>query len=411
MSRFSGLRDFLGRQSHNYKMILVRSAGANFLMNLTRNYNSIYTSGLGADPITLGSLSSVSAAVNMLISMPSGWLSDVYGLKKVMGIGMAIQVLMIAFYAFAKDWTWILMAMVLSPFTMALMFRSQTVMMSNGLRDEDRATGFGLRQIVGQIIGITAPIPAALLVNYFGGLNVEGIRPLYFVRMIGLAVLYVYVYTKITDVPTQPRQEKSSYIQDFKEVMTSGKGLKAWIGVGCLGSMVWGIMEPFTFLYAADVKGADPLTLGIMTTVSTLAIIIFSLPVNRFADTRGRKFTILVMRPALYVWMVMTVLAPSPSWLIVAWIFRGIGMSSMAYDTMALELVPAGQRGRWLGITNTFSAIIRVPAPIIGGILYRGGNPGAIFLIALFIDIGLRMPLLAWKVPETKGISATEVKT
>jgi MFS family permease len=387
-------------------MILVRSAGANFLMNLTRNYNSIYTTGLGADPVTLGSLSSVSAAVNMLISIPSGWLSDIYGLKKVMGVGMAIQVLMIAFYAFAKDWTWILMAMVLSPFTMALMFRSQTVMMSNGLRDEDRATGFGLRQIVGQVIGITAPIPAALLVNYFGGLTVEGIRPLFFIRMIGLALLYVYVYMKITDIPTHPRPEKSNFIQDIKEVMSSGNGLKAWIGVGCLGSMVWGIMEPFTFLYAAEVKGADPLTLGTMTTVSTLAIIVFSLPVNRFADTRGRKFTVFVMRPALYVWMIITVIAPSPSWLIIAWIFRGIGMSSTAYDTMALELVPANQRGRWLGITNTFSAIIRIPAPIIGGILYRGNTPGTIFLIALFMDLFLRMPILAWKVPETKNVSA-----
>lgn len=84
-----------------------------------------------------------------------------------------------------------------------------------------------------------------------GGLNVEGIRPLYFIRMIGLAVLYVNVYTKITDFPTKPRPENSSFIQDFREVMTSGKGLKAWIGVGCLGSMVWGLMEPFTFLYAA----------------------------------------------------------------------------------------------------------------------------------------------------------------
>ena len=44
MSKFSRLRDFLERQSHNYRMILIRSAGANFLMNLTINYNSIYTS-------------------------------------------------------------------------------------------------------------------------------------------------------------------------------------------------------------------------------------------------------------------------------------------------------------------------------------------------------------------------------
>lgn len=83
-------RDFLGRQSHNYRMVLVRSSGANFLMNLTSSYTRIYTTGLGADPVTLGSLSSAGSAVNMVISYPSGWLSDRYDLKRVRGLGMAV---------------------------------------------------------------------------------------------------------------------------------------------------------------------------------------------------------------------------------------------------------------------------------------------------------------------------------
>ena len=401
MMNLRGLRGFVERQSHNYRMILVRSAGAYFLMNLTRNYFSIYTTALGADSVALGGIRSVSSAVNTLISLPSGWISDNYNLKKVMGAGMAIQVIMVALLALARNWTWVLFSMALEPFTMALMFRSQTVMMSNALQDGDRATGFGLRQIVGQLVGITAPIPAALLVGYFGGRSVEGIRPLFFMRTVGLAILYAYVYTKLDDVPPQPRPEKSSILQDFREVLEGGKGLKAWIAVSCLGSVVWGMMEPFTFLYAVEVKGADALTLGIMTTVSTLAFIVLSLPVNQVADTRGRKFAIFMIRPALYIWMIMVVLAPSPSWLIVAWIFRGIGMSSSAYDTIALELVPPSQRGRWLGITNAFSSIARIPAPLIGGLLYRGSTAYLIFLIPLLLDLGLRMPLLAFKVPET----------
>jgi predicted MFS family arabinose efflux permease len=107
--------------------------------------------------------------------------------------------------------------------------------------------------------------------------------------------------------------------------------------------------------------------------------------------------------------MIIVVLAPSPSWLIVAWIFRGIGMSSSAYDTIALELVPPSQRGRWLGITNAFSSIARIPAPLIGGFLYRGKHSYLIFLIPFIIDLGLRMPLLAFKVPET-GISTPHPK-
>ena len=203
------------RQSHNYRMMLIRSSGHTFLFNLTGNYNSIYTMALGADPVTLGSMSGLSGAVDMAVSMPSGWLSDIYSLRKVMGLGMAIYVLMVATYAFARDWTWILVAMVLAPLT-GLMFRSQAVMISNGLREEDRATGFGLRQIIAQVVGLVSPIPAALLVERFGGLTVEGIRPLYLIRLVGLSVLYVFVYMRLTDTPPQPRTREGTFLQDFR---------------------------------------------------------------------------------------------------------------------------------------------------------------------------------------------------
>jgi len=99
--------------------------------------------------------------------------------------------------------------------------------------------------------------------------------------------------------------------------------------------------------------------------------------------------------------MILLVVAPSPSWLIVAWAFRGVAMGSSAWETLGMELVPAGQRGRWLGITNTLGSLFRIPAPIIGGILYRGVTPGLLFLVPLALDAGIRMPILALKVPET----------
>jgi MFS family permease len=394
-------RDFIGRQSHNYRMVLVRSAGANFLMNLTNSYTSIYTTELGADAVTLGSLRSVSSFINMIISMPSGWISDRYDLKRVMGIGMATQILMIALYAFARDWTWILLAMAISPFTMALLMRSQAIMISRGLEDTDRAQGFSLRQVVAQLIGIVAPIPAALLVEHFGGLTVEGIRPLFYLRLAGTILVYSFVYVKLVGVPPAPRDERTSFLQDFGEVFREGEGLKAWIVVSCAGSVIMGMIEPFTFLYAAEVKGADALTLGILSTAATLSSIVFSLPFSRLADTRGRKFAFLITRPARLLWMLLLVFAPHPSWLILAWVFRGISMSGNAYQTWMLELVPPERRGRWLGITNTFNSIVRIPAPIIGGFLYQGANPGLIFLIPFALELFVRAPICYFKVPET----------
>ena len=396
-------REFLSRQSHNYRMLLVRASGATFLMNLTNSYQSIYTTALGADPVTLGALSSVSSIVNMIISLPSGWITDRYDLKKVMGAGMAFQVLMIALYALAQDWKWILVAMMVSPFTMALMFRSQNVMFARALKDVERAQGFALRQVIASTIGIVAPIPAALLIDYFGGLTVQGIRPMYYIRFIGLAIIYGYIYLKLDNVPPMPRPKgkKISFFQDIREVFSEGEGLKAFLVVSSLGSLIMGMTMSFVFLYAAEVKGADTLTLGLLSTASTLASIIFAIPISRIADTRGRKLAFLLTRPARFLFFLILVFAPHPSWLILAWACRGISRGGSSYQTWMLELVPPEKRGRWLGVTNTVNSLVRIPAPIIGGMLYESVNPGLIFLIPIVLEVIIRLPIVFLKVPET----------
>ena len=382
-------------------MMLMRSGGATFLMNFTQSYSSYYTRELGASNQTLGYLSSVSALVSMVISMPVGWIADRYNLKHVMGIGMAIQIIMIALYAFAQNWIWILFAMILNPFTMALLFRSQRLMVSNSLKDTDRAKGIGMRMMIAQIFGLISPIPAALIIEYFGGISIDGIRPLYYLRLIGLTTLYGYIYWKLLDVEPNLRTGKQGFIGDFREIFENKTGLIPWIIVAGCGSLVWSTMQTFTIIWCVDVKGADALTVGLMTTISTLCSILFSIPSNRLADERGRKVAFIITRPALWIWILIIVFAPHPSWLLVGWFFRGIGMSSSAYDTMQVELVPAEQRGRWLGITNTFGALIRIPAPIIGAFLYESGLPSLTFLVPLVIDSLIRTPLLMLKVPET----------
>jgi MFS family permease len=401
-NRVNDVRVFLSRQSHNYWMMIVRSGGSMFLFNLTGNYSSIYTKALGADNIMIGYLSSVSSFISMIISMPVGWVTDNYNLKKVMGAGMLLHIVMIGLYAFAQDWRWILLAMVVNPFTMSFMFRSQQVIVINGLKPEDRATGLGFRMIIAQILGLVSPVPAALLVNHFGGLNVDGIRPLYIIRLAGMIGVYSYVYLRLTDVLPQPRKgAEVDFLGDMAEVMRGGRKLKMMIVVGALGALVWSTMENFVFLYAAEVKGADELVLGLMTTVQIISAIIFSVPMNRFADTRGRKFAFISVRPALWLSFVIVVVARNPYWLLLAWFLRGIALSSSAYQTLMMEMVPPEQRGRWLGISNTFSALLRVGAPIMGGYLYNSSYPALIFVIPLIVDMVFRIPILHFMVPET----------
>jgi MFS family permease len=79
---------FIGRQKHNYRVAITRSAVNSFLLNLTAQYDSIYTVALGADSVELGTVSSIGNGISALISMPVGWLVDRHGLKRFYLRGM-----------------------------------------------------------------------------------------------------------------------------------------------------------------------------------------------------------------------------------------------------------------------------------------------------------------------------------
>ncbi len=76
-------------------------------------------------------------------------------------------------------------------------------------------------------------------------------------------------------------------------------------------------------------------------------------------------------------------------------------MAGSSYQTWMLELVPPEKRGRWLGVTNTINSLVRIPAPIIGGMLYESLNPGLLFLIPVILEAVIRLPIIYFKIPET----------
>jgi MFS family permease len=133
-----------------------------------------------------------------------------------------------------------------------------------------------------------------------------------------------------------------------------------------------------------------------------IAAMIFAIPMGNLADSRGRKFTIYITRPFSYVSYILLVLAPpSASWvLLLAWCCRGVMMSSSAWMTMSMEMVPREYRGRWTGFISLLQNLIRVPTIFLGGYLYESVNPALVFIIPIFIDALIRLPILR-TIPDT----------
>jgi MFS family permease len=162
----------------------------------------------------------------------------------------------------------------------------------------------------------------------------------------------------------------------------------------CLGDFSMGMVFPFAMVFAVEGKNADPLILGYMGMAATLSNMIFAIPIGRLADRIGRKKTLTLMRPIMYASYLLIAFAPGAYWLILAWAFLGFPWEWIVWSAMSMEMVPEDQRGRWSGMLMLFDNVVRIPAPIIGGVIYETVGPTVLFLLPVAIDLFLRVPVL-----------------
>jgi MFS family permease len=317
-------------------------------------------------------------------------------------MGMIVQILSVAFYALAQDWKWIILAMIFTTLTMPLVFRTESIFIANSLTDLNRAVGYGMRTTITQFFSLFAPTIGGLLVHYFGGISVEGIRPLFYIQFIGFILISSYVTLKLIDVKNEETKTRS-FIGDYRKMFEAGKYLKRFTFYQSLGSVTWSMSMPFIFVYAADFKGADSLVIGYMGTCLVFVLMLISIPLGSLADSRGRKFIIFLSRPFFWGSYLLLIFAPRGiSWmLLVAWCMRGVMWGGLsAGNTMRLEMVPQEFRGRWIGFIGLFQNLIRVPAMLLGGYLYESIDPRLVFIIPILIDAFISMPILA-TIPDT----------
>jgi DHA2 family multidrug resistance protein-like MFS transporter len=140
-----------------------------------------------------------------------------------------------------------------------------------------------------------------------------------------------------------------------------------------------------------------------MATATVVAQLVFGIPVGRLADRIGRKRIIYLLTPLWYASNLFLAFSPGPIVLVLsAALLAFYTISSGAMNAMTLELLPLEQQGRWGGILSLFTGLVTIPAPIIGGLIWREFGPAYVFVVPIVFDLLFRVPLLT-TVPETLG--------
>ncbi|MFC1956055.1 MFS transporter [Chloroflexota bacterium] len=394
---------FIRRQPRDWKITVARSSADRFLYQLVFPYISIYTIALGANATQLGIATSAGMGIAGLLSPLNGWLIDRIGIKKIYLIGIGLLAISYMTYGIAHNWIIIIIAMSTYWLGFSTSMNACNTVCGNSLANEDRATGMSFCETLASgLLGVAAPMLGALLITHFGRLNVDGIRPLFFISLAGTAATFILILTRLSDrswkgvVKANPGLSKG-----LSQVFEQGRNLKRWIVIASISNLPLGMILPFTQVFAHQFKGADQYTLSAMVSGFALMPLVLGMPFGRLADKIGRKKVLYFTIPLFWASSLLLIWAPSPAFLVTAGILQGFFFICMVTTgAMGFELVPPEHMGRWMGIMRLFRMLVTAGGAYLAGIIWDNLGPQYLFLIYIGIDILIRIPLLIG-MPET----------
>jgi len=395
---------FLRRQKHDWKVTVARSSLAKFFYQIVFPYQSVYTVALGASGTQLGIVNSIGMGIAGPLSLLSGWLIDRIGAKTIYLIGISLLVIAYLTYGIAQSWVIIIIAMIAYQVGDATSIHSCSTICGNSLANEDRATGMAFCEtLTAGLLGMAGPMLGAVLVTSFGGINVNGIRPLFFISLAGTIVTFLLILTQLSNHRWgELHESKPRFIDDLAQVLKQGHNLKRWIVINSMASLPFGMILPFSQVFAYEVKGADQYILGAMITGMALTSLVLGIPMGRLADKIGRKNVIYLTTVLVCASSLLLIWAPAPGFLVAAGILQGFFfISGPIRGAMSVELVPAEQMGRWLGILRFFRMLLTAGAAFLAGVLWDKVGPQYVFLVAIALDLFITIPILIG-MPETR---------
>lgn len=395
---------FVKNQQRDWKVTVLRTSADKFVYQMVFPYLSIYIISLGATATQLGMVIAIGMMTAALFAPFAGWFIDRIGPKRIYLFGIGLLAVSYLTYGIAQNWTITVVAMIAYWLGFSISNHSCATICGNCLANRDRATGMMFCETVAAgLLGMAGPILGAWLVTSFGGVNTDGIRPLFYICLVGTLATFFFVLTQLTGGRRWQTggQAKPDVLHDLRQVMQQGRHLKRWLVIAAVGSLPTGLIFPFSQVFAHQVKGADEFILGAIITGSALTSILFAIPFGRLADRVGRKKVLYLTIPLFWLSNLVLVWATHPLWLILAGILQGFYfLSGPISAAMERELVSPDQMGRWLGIARFFKMFLNAAITFTSGILWDKIGPQYVFLLFVALDLVIRMPLLI-SMPET----------
>jgi predicted MFS family arabinose efflux permease len=324
-----------------------------------------------------GAFTAASNLFAILVRAASGKLGNVSESLPFM-LAMLASTGMMFVFALLPNPLGIAIGMILAAASMPLFLVGRTILVGRGGRSSSLATQNAMLitlSNVGLIGGValgTAIFPTS---SYF---------------MLFLTGGIICMSSVIVAIWLPRRSTHSDSRIGFQSVRRASPSLRRFYLATCLDTFAWNLALPFFAITPArifQVTETDiALIQGLMFAATTAPTIAFAVLSDR---VWGRKSLLAGSEALGIVTLVVYLLAPNVQPIFVAAILMGLVNSSWGPVTSAYvsEASKPGELNENVGTWQTLTALVRVPAPLIGGYLAQQWYARAPYLVALFFVI------------------------
>ncbi|NLL18661.1 MAG: MFS transporter [Clostridia bacterium] len=353
----------------------------------------LYADTLDLSSFQLGAIFAAYSAVFLFLSIPMGVLSDRFGRRNIMILGMVGLTITTVAFTFAKSFIMLVLIRLLQGIAASATWMVGPALIADMYPPKERGGKMGLAMAGNSFGFLFGPVAGGILYDWGG----------YAAPFLLSALITVLVLIATVIVIKEPEEravaEEKVSGEGSLAVLLGNKVLLVGCGVMLLASMGLGFIDPLLPGYFNHKFGASSTTIGWLFAAMAIASLIAQPVFGRLSDAVGRVFPIATGIVAMALAFALFSEAGTIAMSMVAMAVLGLthGLTTAPIPAMLADAMLQKNRnasyGTAIGFNNTAFSIGYTVGPLIGGAIVDIWSLKSLF-IAFAVVMFCYLPVL-----------------
>ena len=371
----------------------------------------LYVQSLGASVEQVGLFFTITSIVPLAFQIIGGFVSDSIGRLRAVAMGSVAGAVGYLLFIVAPSWGWLMLAASISSLAGCFVGPSFQAFIAEQSTEETRGRVFAIVESLFTVVGVVGPPLGGFIAERYGFREMFMVAGALYVAATAIRLGMAARDRKAGDVSASRPTLKGlwSKLTAMYALIVAG-GAVTWLFLSDgVADVAWSIASRLEPLYQTNLFGLSPTQIGTLSSVFHFVLMVLLPAGGWFSDKFGERTGIVLGHLLFSVGRIVFLLSTGFAGFAAAWAVFAVGSAVMrpAYNALISKVVPLSMRGTAFGLVATSLGVLSLPAPYIGGLMWRHLGVRAPFFVPLVA--GLVVAPLLWvklapeRIAETRG--------